>query len=481
MTESNHEVSASLGGLVLAGGQGKRMGSTGPKVLMRLLGEPMLFYIYQALSSVLPEEAIWTVVGYQREKLDSAFSRYASRFVHQQQQLGTGHALFCAYPLLRENGIRHCLVVNGDVPLVPPRALQDLQGKALSQKADVAFLTMRLAHPSGYGRVIRGEGDIVRRIAEEKDLQASEAGVDEVNAGIYCLDLERIGSYLERMDQNNVQGEYYLPQLAEIAAREGGRVSAVCVEDGAKELLGVNNPQELVYNEEILSRRIRQYWLESSVIVRNPEQVRIGPRVSLEPGSELTGPLEIYGASRIEAQARVDSHVWISDSTVAEGAWIRSFSHLEGARVEQSAQVGPYARLRQAAVLKPESKVGNFVEVKKAVLGPESKANHLAYIGDASVGSGANIGAGCITCNYDGIAKHQTTIGDQAFIGSNVSLVAPLQIGARAVVGAGSTISKSVPDSFLAVARAKQKNLERKLPQEEKDNGSTGQTGRKNT
>ena len=481
MTETELDPPAAIAGLVLAAGQGKRMGSSGPKVLMRVLGEPMLYYIYQALASVIPEETIWTVVGHKRGHVEEAFPRYASRFIHQPSQLGTGHALMCAQPQLQESGVTHCLVVNGDVPMLSSRALEELKRQTLSRQADVAFLTMRLSDPTGYGRVLRDGNGLVERIVEEKDLAPSRNDADEVNAGIYCLDLQRIAPYLDRMDQNNAQGEFYLPQLVELIAADGGCVAAVCDKDGGGELLGVNRPRELVRNEEELRRRVVDFWLDRDVILRNPDQVRIGPRARLEPGCEITGPVEIYGATRIGAWARVDSHVWIADSIVEQSAWIRSFSHLEGAEVKQSAQVGPYARLRQAAVLEPESKVGNFVEVKKAVLGPGSKANHLAYIGDASVGSGANIGAGCITCNYDGRAKHRTVVGDGAFIGSNTALVAPLEIGARAVVGAGSTISKHVPEEFLAVARAKQRNLDRNVSKREKGNGNTGQTGTKDS
>ena len=481
MTEQGEKGRTQVAGLVLAGGRGKRMGSAGPKVLMRLLGEPMLLYIYRALFSVLPEESIWTVVGHKREDVERAFPEHAPRFIHQESQLGTGHALMCALPALQESGSTHCIVVNGDVPLLPARALRDLQERALSGRADVAFLTMRLPDPRGYGRVIRGESGLVDRIVEDKDLRAGEESADEVNAGIYCLDLGSVAPYLERMDRNNAQGEYYLPQLVELIAADGGRVDAVCEESGDRELLGVNRPKELVDNEELLRRRTVDSWLDRDVILRNPAQVRIGPLVELEPACELTGPLEIYGRSRVARGARIDSHVRIEDSAIGEGAWIRSFSHAEGAEVGQNAQVGPYARLRQAAVLERESKAGNFVEVKKAVLGPGSKANHLAYIGDASVGSGANIGAGCITCNYDGRAKHRTTIGDGAFIGSNVSLVAPLEVGPNAIVGAGSTLTKSVPEAFLAVARAKQRNLQRKGPKREKGDGDTGQTGTKDS
>lgn len=477
----DQDSSATTVGLVLAGGQGKRMGTSGPKVLVRLLDEPMLYYIYQALSSVIPERAIWTVVGYQREQVEQAYSEYQHRFIYQESQLGTGHALLCAHPHLVDSGATHCLVVNGDVPLLPSRSLRQLQQEALSQKADVAFLSMRLSDPTGYGRVVRGESGLVDRVVEEKDLPSSLAHIDEVNAGIYCIDLQRTAPYLDRMDRNNAQGEYYLPQLVELLTADGGRVAAVCDEQGDRELLGVNTPKELVRNEEILRNRIVEEWLEQGAIVRNPDQARIGPRADLKPGCELTGPVEIHGKTRIEAGACVESHVSIADSLVGEGAWIRNFSHLEGAEIHQGAQVGPYARLREQSVLQQGSKVGNFVEVKKASLGPGSKANHLAYVGDASVGDGANIGAGCITCNYDGKAKHKTVIGERAFIGSNTALVAPLEIGSDTVVGAGSTISKNVPDTFLAVARAKQKNLERKGLKREKHDGNTGQTGRKDS
>lgn len=473
--------SATTAGLVLAGGQGKRMGTSGPKVLVRLLDEPMLSYIYQALSSVIPERAIWTVVGYQLEQVEQAYPEYQHRFIYQESQLGTGHALLCAHSTLVDSGTRHCLVVNGDVPLLPSRSLKQLQQEALSQKADVAFLSMRLSDPTGYGRVVRGDSGLVDRVVEEKDLPSSLAHIDEVNAGIYCIDLQRTAPYLDRLDRNNAQGEYYLPQLVELIAEDGGRVAAVCDEQGDRELLGVNTPKELVRNEEILRNRIVEDWLEQGAIIRNPDQVRIGPRVGLQAGCELTGPVEIHGKTRIEAGACVESHVRIADSVIGEGAWIRNFSHLEGAEVHQGAHVGPYARLRERSVLQQWSKAGNFVEVKKATMGPGSKANHLAYVGDASVGDGANIGAGCITCNYDGRAKHKTVIGERAFIGSNTALIAPLEIGSDVVVGAGSTISKNVPDTFLAVARAKQKNLERKSQKREKGNGNTGQTGTKDS
>ncbi len=464
MTIYEQQERTSVAGLVLAGGRGKRMGSHRPKVLMSLLGEPMLYYVYQALSWVLDPSRVFTVVGYKGEQIQQAFPDSPGGYIWQEQQLGTGHALQCAHPQLSEQGFSYCLVVSGDIPLLTPEPLSHLIQETQDRQADLAFLTMHLADPSGYGRVLRGESGRVEGVVEDRDLEASQRQIKEVNTGIYCLRLDSMAPYLRALDRDNAQGEYYLPQLIDLASRDEALVEAVYAEGAGESLLGANSPSELVRNENILRQRIVQYWLEQGVILRNPEQITIGPRVEMEAGAEIVGPSEIYGSSRVGRGSLIESHVHVRDAYIGREAWIRGFSHLEGAELQDRTEAGPYARLRSGAILQEGSKVGNYVEVKKATLGPGSKANHLAYIGDAEVGSGANIGAGCITCNFDGSKNHRTVIGRDAFIGSNASLVAPVEIGDYAVVGAGSTITKNVPANSLAVDRSKQKNLERKGP-----------------
>lgn len=449
-----------VGGLILAAGKGTRMKSDKPKVAHTMLGAPMIWYVHQALESVVSKDRLWTVLGYQSEIVLHEFPELNGRVVIQNEQLGTGHAVQCGLPVLDESGCSRCLVVNGDAPLLKPEALEDLLQEALSRDVALACMSIELDDPTGYGRIIRGtDGDFLE-IVEDKDLTDRQraAGLKEVNAGVYCLNLERVKPLLDQLSNDNRQGEYYITQLIDLCVQADETVAVVCAGRDSS-FLGVNSPRELVACEDILQKRRVEQVQDRGALVRNPGQVRLGPLVEVQPGAELTGPVEVYGRSAIGPGVRIDSHVWISDSVLEHGAWIRSFSHLEKARVGENCQVGPYARLRPEAVLKAGAKAGNFVEIKKAILHEQSKVNHLTYIGDAEVGQGANVGAGTITCNYDGQRKHKTTIGKGAFIGSNTALVAPVVIGNNSLVGAGSTITKDVPDETLAVTRAKQKNL----------------------
>jgi bifunctional UDP-N-acetylglucosamine pyrophosphorylase/glucosamine-1-phosphate N-acetyltransferase len=430
------------------------------KVLQAMLGEPMLWYVYDTAGSLLDRSAVWTVVGHQADAVRSTFPDLADRFLLQEEQLGTGHALQIALGSLLETGRSRCLVLNGDAPLLQPRSLKRLLDRAVDEDADLAFMTVELEDPTGYGRVLRDGSGSPERIVEEKDLGEADAerSVREVNAGVYCLHLERIKPYLDRLTNDNRQGEYYITQLIDLLVQGGGRMTAV--RGGSDpEFLGINSPRELVHAERILQQRIVQAHLDNGVIVRNPEQAVIGPRVRIEPGTDMTGPLEILGRSEVLAGACLQSHVWIRDCRLGAGSTVRPFSHLEGATVGPGCDVGPYARLRPGTELRDRAKVGNFVEVKKSLLDEGCKVNHLSYIGDAEVGKESNIGAGTITCNYDGRKKHRTSIGEGAFIGSNTALVAPVRVGRGSVVGAGSTVTKDVPDFMLAVAREKQRHI----------------------
>ena len=437
------------------------MYSSAPKVLQQLLGEPMLSLVYQALEPLVGPR-IWTVVGFGADQVASAFPEMNDRFVLQEPQLGTGHALSCAWSVLKRHDLSWCLVINGDAPLVSAEALQSFADQVMASGAAMGFMSLTLDHPGAYGRVVRAQDNRVTAIVEARDFDTALHGPDcrEVNAGIYCLRLE-VEPLLAEITSDNAQGEFYITQLVDLCVAAGQDVLAVnCGQDQA--LLGINSPLELVQSEERLRKKLVASWLARGVVIRQGESVRIGPGVHLEPGASVTGPCEIYGSARIETGAVVESHCWIRDTDVGKGSRICSFSHLQQARVGQDCVVGPFARLRPGASLMQNARVGNFVEVKKSLLESGVKVNHLSYIGDTTIGAGANVGAGTITCNYDGKNKHQTHIGAGAFIGSNTALVAPVTIGDRALVGAGSTITRDVPEDALAVARTRQSNLPKK-------------------
>jgi len=443
--------------LILAAGKGTRMHSDRPKVLQTLLGAPMLACVTAALRPVFADD-VWIVAGHRADMVQAAFPD--ARFVLQEEQLGTGHALMQALPALMQAGCTHLLVVNGDVPLLSEKLVRFFLAESVG--ADLAFATIELENPGAYGRVVRQQGK-VRAIVEAKDYDAALYGScpNEVNAGMYYCSLAAVETLLPRITNSNKSGEYYITDLIGLAVAEHYKVLGVqCGRDDA--LLGVNSPVELSRMEETLRARIANDLLASGVILHAPDLVRVGPQANIEAGAELTGPCEIYGNTSIARGANVASHCVVRDCRIAEGAEIRSFSHLDSAIVGPGALVGPFARLRPGAELEEQSHVGNFVELKKARLGKGAKANHLTYLGDAEIGEGTNIGAGTITCNYDGKHKFKTLIGRSAFIGSNVALVAPVSVGDDALVGAGSVITHDVPANQLGIAREKQKNLPRK-------------------
>ncbi len=447
------------GALILAAGKGTRMHSDKPKVLQTLLGEPMLRFVADALRPLF-RDAVWTVIGHRADMVRAAFGDEGLHFVVQEEQLGTGHALMQALPALEDAGCTHVLVVNGDTPLLGARLPEMFLRE--SEQADLSFATITLQDPAAYGRVVRHHGRVVA-VVEAKDYDEDLYGPEpkEVNAGLYCLNLAMVRQLLPHLTNANKSGEYYITDLIGLAVENQYTVRGVeCGDD--PNLFGVNSPVELSRSEALLGLQQVQNLLQSGVILHAAELIRVSPRARIEPGAELYGPCEIYGCSRVARGACIESHCVLRDAVVAEGAVIRSFSHLEKAEVGPGALVGPHARLRPGAVLEARAHVGNFVELKKARLGQGAKANHLSYIGDAEVGEGTNIGAGTITCNYDGTNKHKTVIGPRAFIGSNTALVAPVSVGEQALVGAGSVITKNVPDNTLAVARGRQTNLPRK-------------------
>ncbi|WP_419784519.1 bifunctional UDP-N-acetylglucosamine diphosphorylase/glucosamine-1-phosphate N-acetyltransferase GlmU [Maridesulfovibrio sp.] len=447
--------------LVLAGGKGTRMHSDSPKVLKTLLGESMLYYVYKALKPALGED-VFTIVGFESGQVEKAFPAMKDRFVLQEEQLGTGHALQMGWGRIMDAGVEYCLVVNGDTPLIQEQVISDFLAAVKEEGSDLSFMSITPDDPASFGRVIRDKDGHVTAIVEAKDYDEGVHGPvsGEVNAGIYCLKITVVDSLLSKLNNNNNSGEYYITDLVDLAVECGMNVTAVNAGNSI-DLMGINSPFELAQAENALRLRTSERLLKSGVTLHSWESVVVGPGVEIEPGAEIFGPCEIYGRSKIERGAVVESHCRIVDSFVSGGALIKAYSHLEEAQVGPECMVGPYGRLRPGAVLEEGSKVGNFVEVKKAVLGKGAKASHLTYLGDSEIGAGTNIGAGTITCNYDGVNKHKTVIGEGAFIGSNTALVAPVTIGKGALIGAGSTITKNVKDGDLGVARGKQVNISR--------------------
>lgn len=455
-----------LGFLVLAAGKGTRMHSDRPKVLQEILGKPILNYVLDALRNAA-HDAPWVVVGHCAEDVEKSCSSADVRFVRQERQLGTGHAVSLAWPQIRESGVEFLCVLNGDTPHVPLDDVAALVEACVRESAALGFLTIRLENPKGYGRVVRDAAGLVTDIVEEKDFSPAAYGgeIHEVNSGVYVFDVARCSPFIDRLTCDNAQREFYLTQMIRLCSQAGLPVTARLNEEQGR-LLGINSPVELVEYEGWLREEIVRGVMARGVIVRNAASVVIGPDVHVEPGAELTGPCEIYGKTSVTRGTRVESHAWIRDA-VLDACLVKSFSHIDGAEVQPGASVGPFARLRPGTVVGRNARIGNFVEAKNAVLHAGAKAGHLSYLGDSDIGSEANIGAGTITCNYDGRRKHRTRIGERAFIGSNTALVAPVAVGAGALVGAGSVVTKDVPDEMLCVARGRQINIERKTEKPE--------------
>jgi len=446
-----------MGALVLAAGKGTRMHSRKPKVLHTFLGEPMLAHVLEAVEAVFGS-SVWTLIGYEAAQIQKAFPERDAWLI-QQEQRGTGHAVHMALPALKAAGVQRLLIVYGDVPCLDSALVKDFVEAA--GDAPLAVATLQLDDAGSYGRIVRHNG-VLQGIVEAKDYDEAQHGPvsKEINAGMYLCDMDILLNYIPRLTANNAAGEYYLTDLVRFLVEEGVGVCGVsCGSD--RRLLGVNSPFELTCLEsDVQAQKVDA--LRRSGVIMHGEGFRISPFANIEPGAELYAPCDILGKSTIATGVIIHPHVIIINSSIAEDTVIQAFSHLDGAIVETACIVGPYARLRPGTVMESTSHVGNFVEMKKARLGHGSKANHLSYLGDAEIGANTNIGAGTITCNYDGVNKHITRIGEGAFIGSNTSLVAPVNVGDGALIGAGSVITRDVPAKHLGLTRAQQKNSTRR-------------------
>lgn len=441
--------------VILAAGEGKRMRSDRPKVLHTVGGRPLVEHVVDTARSLAPAQIV-IVVGHGGDRVREALADQADlSFVTQGERLGTGHALAQARKMLAPGN--DVLVLYGDVPLIREQTLARLQ--ALGEDSSIALLSFHPTDPFGYGRIVRGAAGEVRQIIEQKDLDNAHHGIRECNTGIMQVQGGVIWELLERVGNENAQGEYYLTDIVGLAVQEGLSVAALATED-PEEVLGVNDQHQLAAVESEFRRRSAAVLLDAGVKLYDPERVDVRGKVEVGRDVEIDVNVVLIGRVYLGDGVRIGAHCVIRDCLLEAGATVHPHSVLEQANLGPGSEVGPFARLRPGARLETRAKVGNFVEVKQSTIGPGSKVNHLSYVGDTVMGSGVNVGAGTITCNYDGARKHQTVIEDDVFIGSDTQLVAPVRVGARSTIGAGSTITRDVPADKLTLSRAPQKSID---------------------
>ena len=441
--------------VVLAAGKGTRMKSALPKVLHEAAGLSLIEHVLRVAAPLNPR-SITIIVGHEAARVRKAVAeRPGLAFASQEPQLGTGHAVLQAEPLLR-GASGTVVILSGDVPLLRPETLAALITKHQDSRAAATVLTARVPDPTGYGRIVRQAGAI-SAIVEHRDATEEQRRIDEINSGIYAFEVSTLFDALKDIGSSNAQGEYYLPDLVTIYRSRGRVVETVTAADPA-EILGVNSRKELADVGAILRARRNDALMESGVTIVDPASAFIGPDVTIGRDTTIHPGVYLEGRTAIGSHCVIHSGVRIVDSQIDDEVVINNFCLITDSRVERGARVGPFAQLRPQSVVGEDAHVGNFVELKKTTMGRGSKANHLAYLGDATIGEKVNVGAGTITCNYDGVAKHPTVIEDGAFIGSDSQLIAPVKIGKGAYVAAGSSITRDVPPDALAIARGQQVN-----------------------
>ena len=429
------------------------MHSVLPKVLQSLAGKPLLAHVID-YSNALGAEDICVVYGHGGDTVKAAFADVPLRWALQSEQKGTGHAVQQA--MLETPDENRVIVVYGDVPLLRPATLQSLLDGCAD--GEVGLLTVDLDDPFGYGRIIR-EGGSIQKSVEERDATEDQKKIKEVNTGVMCCSAHQLKHWLGQLNNDNAQGEYYLTDIIGMAVADGDVVNGIKAKDQA-EIMGINDKKQLADAERALQRRLVDQLMEQGVAFADPSRGDIRGDVTCGADVFIDVNVVLEGTVRLGNNVRIGMNNLVRNSQLGEGTVIRANCHIEEARTGKNCIVGPFARLRPATELADDVRVGNFVEIKKSLIADGSKVNHLTYIGDADVGKGVNVGAGTITCNYDGANKHVTKIGDGAFIGSGVQLVAPVEVGQGATIGAGSTISKPAPEGKLTVARARQTTVD---------------------
>lgn len=435
--------------IILAAGQGKRMNSRGPKVLQPLAGKPLLQHVVDCAKSVDTTD-ICIVYGYGGEAVKKAMQNENLRWALQSEQKGTGHAVQQAMPETPDEN--RVLVLYGDVPLLQTQTIQNLL-KACAP-GDVGVLTVDLENPFGYGRIVRENGAVIKNV-EEKDASEQQKKITEINTGVMCGPASLFRRWLSKLRNDNSQGEFYLTDVVAMAVTEGTVVHGVKTDDQVQ-IMGINDRKQLAEAERALQLRRAEELMNQGVTLADPARIDIRGKLTCGKDVFIDVNAVFEGDVHLGDNVRIESNNLLRDSRIGAGSVIHSNCHIERATMERDCEVGPFSRLRPGAELADNVKIGNFVEIKKSVVSKGSKVNHLSYIGDTTVGRDVNIGAGTIVCNYDGVNKHQTVIGDGAFIGSGVELVAPVEIGPGATIGAGSTISKTAPAGKLTLERAKQ-------------------------
>lgn len=454
--------------IILAAGKGTRMKSDLPKVLHKVAGISMVEHVFRSVSAISPEKIV-TVVGHKADMVTSLLA-HQTEFVHQSEQLGTGHAVMMAEPLL-QNCSGQTLVIAGDTPLITGESLRDLVDFHINHKNVATILTAETEQPFGYGRIVRNQHAEVTKIVEEKDASDFEKQIKEINTGTYIFDNERLFEALKNINTNNAQGEYYITDVIGIFREAGEKVGAYVLRD-FDESLGVNDRLALAKAEEVMRRRITKTHMLNGVSFVNPAATYIDIDVAIAPDVQIEANVTLKGKTTIGAGTILTNGTYIVDSEIGERVVV-THSMIEESRIAEDVTVGPYAHIRPGSQLAKEVHIGNFVEVKASSIGENTKAGHLTYIGNAEVGRDVNVGAGTITVNYDGQKKYATKIGDHVFVGSNSTLIAPLEIGDNALTAAGSTIAKNVPQDAVAIGRSRQENKEeyaKRLPHYPKNN-----------
>jgi len=447
--------------IVMAAGLGTRMKSKLAKILHPICGRPMIDWTVEAIKKSGIKKVV-VVVGHQKEmvedELTKSFPKLKFEFVHQKEQLGTAHAV-----LVTEDALKgyddDVLILCGDTPLVSPESIKAFIKFHKRKKPDLSIISGVFLNPTGYGRVLRKKPGHVQKIVEETEAKGEIKGITEVNLGAYLISAKLLFKYLKKIKPDNKKGEFFITDLVELLASDGKRVEAFVASEPV-EFLGINGRWQLVYAQKLLQRQILEELAREGVTIVDPERIYIEPQVKIASDVVLWPDVIIRGKTQIGTGCEIGQGAIIIDSTLSENVKVHAYSIVEGCQINRGAQVGPFSRIRPKSLLKEDARIGNFVEVKNTIVGKCSKAKHLSYLGDSIIGDSVNIGAGTITCNYDGFNKYQTEIEDGAFIGSDAQFIAPVKVGKGAYIGSGSTITKDVPPDALAVTRAEQKIFE---------------------
>lgn len=440
--------------LILGAGKGTRMKSKIPKVLHPLLGKAMIEYVIRSVQN-LNCSRIFLVIGYKAELMREQLKNQPVSFILQKQQLGTAHAVMQAKNELKDKS-GTLLVLNGDVPLISPSTLKELISQHQSSKAVATLLTAHMEDFSGYGRILRDAKGQIKGIIEEKDATSSQLEIKEVNSGIYCFKIEETLPFLDKIECFNKQGEYYLTDLIALLSNENKSIQSSSALNSI-EVMGINNRCELAKAARILRFQVLKEHMLNGITIIDPESTYIDGGIPIGRDSVIYPMVSLEGKTEIGSQCCIYPFSRIYNCVIEDKVNILSNTVIEESHIKRGATVGPFSRLRPQSIIGEKAKIGNFVEIKKSTIGKETKASHLSYLGDSQIGEKVNIGAGTITCNYDGMKKHKTIIGDQVFVGSNSELIAPIKINKGAYVGAGSTVTKNVPPFSLITSRSRQK------------------------